>query len=157
MKNKLIETNLSIMRVLCFISIVGVLVFASSSGITAEATNESAAKSSKSSSTAAIKKVNVEEFEKLSKDKNNVVLDVRTRKEFEAGHIPGALNLDINSPEFEKKVSSLDKSKTYLVHCAAGGRSARACNKLSGMGFSHLVDLPPGFKGWEAAGKKVEK
>ena len=145
------------MKLLCFILIATVLVFGLSDGITAEATNESTAKSSKNSSASAVKKVSVEEFEKLSKDKNNVVLDVRTRKEYEAGHITGALNLDINSPEFEKKVSSLDKSKTYLVHCAAGGRSARACNKLSGMGFSHLVDLPPGFKGWEAAGKKVEK
>src|SRR5215472_11525563 len=67
------------------------------------------------------RRVGVDEFERLWQDKNPV-LDVRTKKEFEAGHIPGAMNLDVNSPEFTQKVSALDKKKTYLVHCAAGVR-----------------------------------
>jgi phage shock protein E len=104
-----------------------------------------------------IRKVGVEEFEKLWKAKTNVVLDVRTRKEFDAGHIPGAKNLDVNQPDFEKKASTLDKDKVYLVHCAAGVRSARACDKLHGLGFQNLIDLAPGFKAWQKAGKQVEK
>ncbi len=98
----------------------------------------------------------VDEFEKLWQDKNQV-MDVRTKKEFEGGHIPGAVNLDVNSPEFAQKVSALDKKKTYLVHCAAGVRSVRACQKMSELGFEHLIDLAPGFREWEKAGKKVEK
>ena len=105
----------------------------------------------------AVRKVNVGEFEKLWQDKNNVVLDVRTRKEFEAGHIPGAVNLDVNAPDFEQKLSGLQKDRVYLVHCAAGVRSARACDKMNGLGFAGLVDLVSGFKGWEKAGKQVEK
>ena len=107
--------------------------------------------------TAAVRKVQVGEFEKLWQNKSNIVLDVRTRKEFDAGHIPGATNLDVNQPDFDQKVSALDKDKVYLVHCAAGVRSARACEKLRNFGFQHLVDLAPGFKEWEKAGKKVEK
>src|SRR5215210_257061 len=42
----------------------------------------------------------VEEFEKLWKDKQGVVLDVRTVKEYQAGHIPGALNIDVNAGDF---------------------------------------------------------
>ena len=102
------------------------------------------------------RRVGVDEFERLWQDKNPV-LDVRTKKEFEAGHIPGALNLDVNSPEFVQRVSALDKKKIYLVHCAAGVRSARACQKMSELGFDNLIDLAPGFRGWEKAGKKVEK
>ena len=104
-----------------------------------------------------VRRVNVDEFEKLWQDKKNVVLDVRTKKEFENGHIPGAINLDVNAADFDHKVAELQKDKVYLVHCAAGVRSARACDKMSRLGFSHLIDLAPGFKGWEKAGKQVEK
>ena len=103
------------------------------------------------------KRVDVEEFDKLRANKANVVLDVRTEKEFKAGHIPGAVNVDVNSADFEKKIAALDKDKTYLVHCAAGVRSAKACQKLQGAGFKELYDLAPGFRGWEKAGKPVEK
>ncbi len=106
---------------------------------------------------AVVKRVDVDEFDKLRADKKNVVLDVRTESEFKAGHIPGAVNIDVNAATFDEKVAKLDKSKTYLVHCAAGGRSAKASKKLEGMGFKELYDLAPGFKGWEKAGKPVEK
>ena len=103
------------------------------------------------------RKVDVEQFDQLRQDKANVVLDVRTKKEFEAGHIPNAVNLDYNAPEFAQRVSALDTNKVYLVHCAAGVRSARACAQMEQLGFKHLVDLAPGFKAWEKAGKPVEK
>jgi phage shock protein E len=101
--------------------------------------------------------VGVEEFEKLWKDKKGTVLDVRTSKEFEAGHIPGAVNIDVNSPEFDKKVAELDKDKTYLVHCASGVRSVRACEKMNRLDFKQLINLQGGIKAWEKAGKPVEK
>jgi rhodanese-related sulfurtransferase len=101
--------------------------------------------------------VDVEEFDKLRADKQKPILDVRTPKEFAAGHIAGATNIDINDPEFEQKVAALDKSKTYLVHCAAGGRSAKACEKLTQLHFANLYNLKGGLKAWEKAGKPVEK
>jgi len=104
-----------------------------------------------------VRVIGVEEFDKLRANRTNIVLDVRTPREFKAGHIPGALNLDFNSPDFDKKVSQLDTNKTYLVHCAAGGRSAKACKKMEALGFKELFDLRPGFTGWEQAGKAVEK
>jgi len=106
---------------------------------------------------ATARKVDIHEFERLAKDRKNVVLDVRTDKEFAAGHIPGALNLNLNGPDFEKKVSALNRERTYLVHCAAGVRSARACETMSRLGFTNLVDLPPGFKEWQKAGKPIQK
>jgi len=106
---------------------------------------------------AVVKRVDVEQFDKLRADKSNVVLDVRTPKEFQAGHIPGAVNIDLRGDDFNEKVAKLDKNKTYLVHCAGGVRSANACKKMEGAGFKELYDLAPGFKGWEKAGKPVEK
>ena len=105
----------------------------------------------------AFKNVDVAEFEKLRADKKNVVLDVRTQKEFEAGHIPGAVNIDVNAPDFPERVTKLEKNKTYLVHCGAGVRSARACDKMSHLAFPKLYNLEGGFKAWETAGNKPEK
>jgi phage shock protein E len=106
---------------------------------------------------AKIKRVDVEEFDKLRTQKESVVLDVRTEKEFKAGHIPGALNLDVKASDFDKQVGKLAKNKTYLVYCAAGVRSAMAAKRMEGAGLQALYDLAPGFHGWEKAGKPVEK
>ena len=59
--------------------------------------------------------------------------------------------------ELEQQVAKLDKNKTYLVHCAVGGRSARACKKMEKMGFSKLYNLEGGMGAWEKAGKPVQK
>jgi rhodanese-related sulfurtransferase/thioredoxin-related protein len=103
------------------------------------------------------KDLSVAEFAKMAADKQNVILDVRTAQEFQAGHIAGAINLDVTAPGFEQKAAALDKSKTYLVHCASGVRSVRACKKMTQLDFPHLYNLPGGFKAWAAAGEPVEK
>ncbi|MBM3837436.1 MAG: rhodanese-like domain-containing protein [Verrucomicrobia bacterium] len=126
----------------------------------AAAAQDAQTKTSPTAATAvdkAYKNVGVDEFEKLAADKKNVVLDVRTPKEFAAGHIKGAVNIDFNAPDFEKKIAALAKDKTYLVHCAGGVRSSKACAKMGDLRFKHLVNLEPGFKAWEKAGKAVEK
>jgi rhodanese-related sulfurtransferase/thioredoxin-related protein len=107
--------------------------------------------------TAAYKNLSVDEFARMAADKQNVILDVRTPGEYSAGHIPGAVNLDYNAPDFQAKAAALDKSKTYLVHCAVGGRSVRACEKLNHLDFPKLYNLPGGFKAWAKAGQPVEK
>jgi phage shock protein E len=103
------------------------------------------------------KNVGVEEFEKLTKQPGNVVLDVRTPSEYRNGHLKDAVLIDFMGKDFEEKVKALDKSKTYLVHCQVGGRSAKACAKLDKMGFTNVVNLEGGYKAWEKAGKPIEK
>ena len=97
------------------------------------------------------------QFEMLRKKTNTVVLDVRTQKEFDTGHIPGATLLDVNSQGFASEAAKLDKSKTYLVHCAAGVRSVKACKFLEPMQFKSLYNLEGGFKAWEKAGNTAVK
>ncbi len=99
----------------------------------------------------------VDGFAAMAADKRNVILDVRTAAEFAAGHLPGAVNLDVMAADFATKAAALDKSKVYLVHCATGVRSVRACETLARLGFSRLCNLPDGFRGWVQAGKPVEK
>jgi phage shock protein E len=109
------------------------------------------------SSNAKVRHVDLTEFDKLRADKRNAVLDVRSEKEFKAGHIPGAINIDIADPAFDAKVAKLDRSKTYMVHCVIGHRSAKACDRLYASGFTNILDFTPGLRAWEKAGKPVEK
>jgi rhodanese-related sulfurtransferase len=114
----------------------------------------------KSAQPAAVyKNIKPDEFDKLRKagGANTIVLDVRTKEENRAGRIPGSVQLDIMSDDFEKELAKLDKKKTYLVHCAVGGRSARACKKMGQLGFKELYNLEGGMQAWEKAGKPVEK
>jgi phage shock protein E len=101
--------------------------------------------------------VNADEFERLTKEPDIIILDVRTPKEHAAGHIKNAVLMDYNAKDFEEKLKGLDKSKTYLVHCAVGGRSAKASSKLDALDFHKVVNLEGGIKAWEKAGKPVER
>ena len=101
--------------------------------------------------------VDANQFDALSKRPNTVILDVRSASEYADGHLPSAVNIDVNSPDFNERVAKLDKSKVYVVHCRSGGRSARACTELTGKGFTSLYNLDGGMTAWIAAGKPVEK
>jgi phage shock protein E len=105
----------------------------------------------------AVPRIDAEQFDALRQKPNTVVLDVRTPQEFSQGHVPGAVNMDISDPMFRKKLESLDKSKTYLVHCASGIRSNRAVNMMSSLDLAGLFDYHGGFKEWKKLGKPVEK
>lgn len=107
---------------------------------------------------AAVKHVNAEQAEKVIQEtKDVVVLDIRTADEFKRGHIKGAKNIDFYADDFKAQIDKLDKSKTYVVHCASGGRSTMCLPVLSELKFQSVYHLDGGFKAWEKAGKPVEK
>ena len=64
--------------------------------------------------------------------------DLRTAAEYSQGHIAGAINIDVESAGFETAVSQLDKSKTYLVYCHSGRRSAIAADHMHSDGLTVL-------------------
>jgi len=99
--------------------------------------------------------VNAAHFDKHRRD-GAVVLDVRGPEEFAKGHVPGALNIDINSPGFASKVADFDKSKPILVNCHAGSRGAIAAAELARLGFKTVCNLEGGLAAWEKAGHKAE-
>lgn len=103
------------------------------------------------------RKVQTDEFDQLRTKANHVILDVRTPEEFKAGHVKDAVNLNIQDPEFAKKIAALDSKKTYLVHCARGGRSARATDQLVKAGITNVIDFTGGFEAWKKAGKPITK
>ena len=91
------------------------------------------------------KNINVEEAKKMIENEkgnhNFVILDVRTKGEFEIKNLDGALNIDIYDSDFSEQVNKLDKNKTYLVHCKAGGRSEHASQIMQNLGFNKLYNV----------------
>jgi rhodanese-related sulfurtransferase len=68
------------------------------------------------------------------------LLDVRTRKEFTSGHLPGAKNIPVQ--ELGSRLAELgDKQVPVVVYCAMGIRSASARNLLLRAGFAEVHDL----------------
>jgi rhodanese-related sulfurtransferase len=90
-------------------------------------------------------------FRKLMKKDNVAIIDVRTEKEYSEGHIPDAQNIDVQKEDFAAQVQSLDKSKTYLLYCRSGKRSAKALNILKETGFQKVYHLKEGFIEWDGA------
>ncbi|HHL73914.1 MAG TPA: rhodanese-like domain-containing protein [Bacteroidetes bacterium] len=86
-----------------------------------------------------------------------VILDTRTPQEFQQGHIPGATLLNIFDKDFAAKLDSLDKSKTFLVHCASGGRSRRAMQMMQSKGFDKVYHMYQGMRGWAAKGYETTR
>ncbi|HBQ17120.1 rhodanese-like domain-containing protein [Alterinioella nitratireducens] len=95
-------------------------------------------------------------------DPDLVIVDIRDIRERKQGFIPGSVHaprgmlefwIDPESPYFREVFG---QDKTYILHCAAGWRSALATATLNDMGFAcaHLRD---GFQDWEAQGGPVER
>jgi thioredoxin len=103
------------------------------------------------------KEVDAKEFAELAKDENSVILDVRTKGEYNRGHIKGATLIPVQ--ELQRRVNELDslKDKTILVYCRSGNRSTVAASILKKSGFKSIVNLRPGINSWLSAGFPVIK
>ena len=69
-----------------------------------------------------------------------VVLDVRTPAEFAAGHLEGAINIDVEASTFSAKIAKLDRTVPYFVYCHSGNRAAQAITAMKAVGFTHLTN-----------------
>ncbi len=73
-----------------------------------------------------------------------VVVDVRTPDEFSEGHLPQATNIPIQ--DFAQRITEVDKltggdkTKPVVVHCAVGGRAAKAKQQLEAAGYTQVVN-----------------
>jgi len=91
----------------------------------------------------------------LQDDPEFVLLDIRTPSEVEAGHIPGAVNLDFYSPSFRDDLDALDRDKIYLIYCRTANRTGQAYNIMEELGFERVYDMGGGISQWIAAGYTV--
>jgi len=78
----------------------------------------------------------------------SLLIDVRTGEEYSQGHIPGSVNIPLDSLKKIEKVVS-DKKAPLYVHCLSGVRSGRAVSELRGMGYENVKNIGgiSGYKG----------
>jgi len=98
-----------------------------------------------------------EMIKKNLKNKNFVILDVRTPEEYAEGHLANATNIDFNASDFAKLVGKLDKTKTYLVYCRSGHRSASAVEVMKTQSFETIYNLDGGITQWTTDKNPVVK
>ena len=110
---------------------------------------------SSSSGSGAVSTVPPAEFVSAMAEPGTVVIDVRTPAEFEAGHVDGATNIDVESGSFDSQIASLPKDTTYAVYCRSGRRSAIAADTMSSAGFTSVVNLDGGVADLQAAGAPI--
>jgi len=91
----------------------------------------------------------------IQNNQNNpdfVIIDVRTSEELADGHIENAINIDYYSETFRDELNNLDKSKTYLIYCRSGNRSAKALNRMAELNFREVYNILEGIVRWKAEG-----
>ncbi len=72
--------------------------------------------------------------------KITAVIDVRTAAEYQAGHLQGAVNVDVESPDFASNIGAFDKAGSYVLYCHSGRRAGIAKDTMTSMGFSTLIN-----------------
>jgi rhodanese-related sulfurtransferase len=102
-----------------------------------------------------------EELRRILADRSAIVLDTRTRAEFDAGHIPGARNLDAPAGGQVAAVESLvngDKSKALVLYCNGPycQASRRVAEQLVAAGFTDVRRYQLGIPIWRALGGPTE-
>jgi rhodanese-related sulfurtransferase len=94
--------------------------------------------------------------QRLNREKG-VLLDIRERAEYEAGHARGAKH--VAAAELSAKLPQTVKNKAtpIIVICATGGRASRAVAQIRKLGYTHAEALAGGLKAWRAAELPIEK
>jgi phage shock protein E len=108
-----------------------------------------------SSSGGSVETVSPDQFLTTAAEAGTVVVDVRTPGEYAAGHVDGAINIDVESGDFATQISTLPKDTTYAVYCHSGRRSTLATDQMAEAGFTSLVNLQGGVADLQAAGAPI--
>lgn len=80
--------------------------------------------------------------ELIDKEKDVIVVDVRTKEKYNEVHIKGANLIPVQ--ELEQNIHKIPKDKKVIIHCGSGNSSSKACEVLKGKGLKEAVPL----EGW---------
>lgn len=92
--------------------------------------------------------VETESFEKIIAQDNVQLVDVRTAEEYLDGYIPGAINMDVKSVDFDSLITTLDKKNPVAIYCRSGRRSKHAAQRMSEIGLQ-VIELDGGILSWQ--------
>ncbi len=105
-----------------------------------------------------VRETNVHEVKKrLDAGEKFVLVDVREESEWAGGHLPGAVHLGKGVIERDIEQRVPDRSAPLVLYCGGGFRSALAADNLQKMGYTNVISMDGGWKGWTQAGFPTAK
>ncbi|MFQ5430715.1 MAG: rhodanese-like domain-containing protein [Phycisphaerae bacterium] len=103
-----------------------------------------------------IREVQIDEVKpRLDAGEDFFLVDVREDREYEAGHLPGALHIGkgVIERDIERLIPDLDAQ--IILYCGGGFRSALAADSLQKMGYTNVFSMDGGVRGWREAGHPI--
>ena len=105
-----------------------------------------------------VKETNVAEVKKrLDAGEKFVLVDTREDSEWARGHLPGAIHLCKGIIERDIEAAVPDKNAELILYCGGGFRSALAADNLQKMGYTKVISMDGGWRGWTESGFPVQK
>lgn len=94
--------------------------------------------------------------DRRAKGDSFLLIDVREESEFAAGRIPGSLHLGKGIIERDIEAVVPETGTPIVLYCGGGYRSALAALNLKLMGYSNVISMDGGFRGWKEQGLAIE-
>ena len=85
------------------------------------------------------------------------LVDTREDNEWARGHLPGAIHLSKGTIERDIEKTIPDKAAPIVLYCGGGFRSALVADNLQKMGYTSVVSMDGGYRGWAGRGLPVEQ
>ena len=98
--------------------------------------------------------ISVEEFNSFF-DNEFELIDVRTAKEFQFGHISGAINIDFLSSDFIDEIKDIDSNLNLIIYCRTDNRSSKSAKILADYNYKNLYVIKGGIEEWISQGNAV--
>ena len=103
-----------------------------------------------------VREINVDQARQMLEEQSPPsLIDVREESEYAAAHLPGAKQLGKGVIERDIEKAFPDTDTQMVLYCGGGYRSALAADNLQKMGYTNVISMDGGFKGWIAAGLPV--
>jgi rhodanese-related sulfurtransferase len=96
-----------------------------------------------------IQEVTIDEVKaKLDRGEKFLLVDVREESEYAADHLPGAIHLGKGIIERDVEERAPDPATPMVLYCGGGFRSALAADNLQKMGYTQVLSMDGGIRGW---------
>jgi rhodanese-related sulfurtransferase len=105
-----------------------------------------------------VRECNVNDVQRRLENSESLnLIDVREESEYAKGHLPGAVHLGKGVIERDVEAKFPDAGSELVLYCGGGYRSALAADNLQKMGYTNVISMDGGWRGWAEAGLPVEK
>lgn len=125
-------------------ALAGTIALAGCSGTPAgsgDASMSAGSADTNAGSASAYAKITADEAKAMMDSGSPTIVDVRTAQEYADGHIPGAINIPVESIGSDKPAELTDADADLIVYCRTGVRSKQASDKLVELGYQHVNDM----------------